>query len=431
MAAISALMGMQKDVRSFSPDERFVLPETRIGIEFEFEGVRNNILPASEKYSDMWQFHRDDSLKNNGAEYVFAEPMFGKDAYNAVEWMVKYANTSEWLCTNRTGLHVHLDIRDLEHQQLIGLITLYAIVEPLLFKWIGDNREHNIHCVPFYKADDTIVEAINIARAFIEDDKTGARNGGAVADRFGRYSALNLKAIADHGSVEFRHMKTTKDFQRVLKWINMLMCLKAATYKLPTSDGAIVRMAESMDTSMFLNYVFGDLAKEFDQATAKELIEDYGILSAKDLAFHTWKQHKSWKSTVEKFPSGKNKLFAKFLEITKDKEQEIPNKVPAPPGFVQFDDFGHAQVNLGHQVNDWLQAPPFIVQENPVNIELEALRAQQIAENQRNEIQAGIDNRLVRAQQELLRERARAAIVRANGPRGAGRIPNQIQNPVR
>lgn len=343
MANVSSLLGKPRDSRSFAEDKRFVLPDTRLGLEFEFEKVENNKLPKDSPEAMLWEFHRDDSLKDKGAEYVFASPLFGKDAYDAIKWLMEYSAASKWVSSLRTGIHVHVDIRDLEVDQLVGMIILYSIVEPVLFEWIGDNREHNNHCVPYYRADDSLMEAISIVQKAHSDVKFGTQSCLKTAELYSRYSAMNLKALADHGSVEFRHMKTTFDFNRVITWINMLMCIKSCAFKVPTSDGAIVKMAEAMQPEDFLTYIFGDYAKQLITPRTEALLKEFGIPTARDLALHSDSSSK-WR--LIEYPKGVNRGFTRYMNNKKD-------LLPASAAHSNATFYGTAGGLAPIQVGDW------------------------------------------------------------------------------
>lgn len=319
MADIAKMLNKQRDVRSFEQDPRFVLGDARIGVEFEFEGVRNKELPNVPE-SQFWEYHKEDSLKDNGAEFVFTQPLFGKDAYSAIVWMLKHAKDNEWKTSMRTGLHVHIDARDMEHSQLIGMIILYTLVEPVLFNWVGDNREENVHCVPYFKADDALMEAAGIIKSTNTDASRGTQSVLGRAEKFGRYAALNLKALADHGSIEFRHLKTTLDLNRLVTWINLIMSLKAAALKVPESTGAIVDMARQYGPTRFINFVFEGLGHHLLDEHTDALINNVGIPTAADLVLNGIENPFGWK--VSQAPRGKNEGFAKFLQKVHTVDQE-------------------------------------------------------------------------------------------------------------
>lgn len=340
MAEIGTLVGKPKDSKTFEPDPRWVLPRTRLGLEFEYEGVADpGQFYFENQLTHYWEVRRDDSLKDAGAEFVFRAPMFGVDAWTAIHTLMIAAEKAKLKCSIRAGIHVHLDVRDMETSQLVGLIILYTILEPILFKWIGDSREFSIFCIPFYRADESLLETCQIVNAILRDEKDpSTKMTISKAKKFARYAALNLNALAKYGSVEFRHMRTTHDIQRVIDWINIIQSLKAATLKLPTSDGAIVHLARTTRPNAFLEYVFGEeLARKLWSQDAEMLINTVGIPTARDLVLYGL-TNSPWEDELH-VPLGKHAGFHKFLAglLAKKKPtapadliEQLVNAAPAP-----------------------------------------------------------------------------------------------------
>src|SRR6185312_4452554 len=224
--SLSRVLGKPKGKQSFKIDSRWVLPECLIGLEHEYEGVKDRTLPIH-SFSELWSYHEETSLKDLGAEYVLSNPLFGEDLSNALQWMTDHAVGQKWKCTKRTGIHVHMDVRDLEVPQLAGLSLLYAALEPLIYKWVGDSRDVSHFCVPLYKADDALFDACSIIRSAFQDQKAGSSLTLKKSEDFKRYAGFNLHALHKFGSIEFRHLQTTHDRQRIEDWINILMAIKA------------------------------------------------------------------------------------------------------------------------------------------------------------------------------------------------------------
>lgn len=313
---IGELVGKKAEAFVYAPDKRLLLPDTKLGLEFEFEDVLvGGEMP--EELQPYWAMHAEPSLKRHGMEFVFAQPMFGKDAMDALECVLAAAVKYKWACTKRTGFHVHMDVRNLEHPQLVGFNLIYAIIEPVLFNWIGDRREHSIFCIPWYKAWS---EVQHIGRLLSllnkQSDQTKAHAGDCA-----RYAGLNLQALAKYGSVEFRHMKTTLDINRLMAWINMILSIKQAALIMPTSDGAILEMAERDGGRRFVGRVFGDLAPLLDYPNMDDDVLNVGLPVAQELIHGGFKDN-VW-GAVE-FPKGKHPATDKLL--AKKKEEPQPKK---------------------------------------------------------------------------------------------------------
>jgi Putative amidoligase enzyme len=326
--SLARILGKSKGRQTFISDSRWVLPQSFIGLEHEYEGVKDSTLPKH-TFADFWTYHEEGSLKDNGAEFVFTTPLFGVDAYNALEWIVAYAKDSKWKCTKRTGIHVHLDVRDLTVPQLAGLCILYAAVEPILYHWVGDGRDSSHFCIPLYRADEALLGTCAIVRSAFQDDLGDGHNALARATEFQRYAGFNLQALAKFGSIEFRQLQTTHDLVRIVDWINMIMSLKATAFKLPQSDGAVVRMIQRMGARELLSYVFPtELAAKLYTPKSEEEFVTRGLSSARDIAVHGCGEA-SW--VKQDYPKGEHKGFIKWIKEAKPAPEPTSEEMEEDP----------------------------------------------------------------------------------------------------
>lgn len=193
---------------------------TLLGVEVEVEKWKEYDL--SHIYSGYWTAKKDDSLRNNGMEMVFAEPLSGADAVSAVEWLCEQAVKHKWAVSKLTGLHVHVDIRNLELDQFRNFCAVYALTEPLIYYWVGRGRFENMFCLPWYMAE---MDLKNISKVAKEGEVDPAR-ARAFLESLSKYSGCNLNAVHKFGTAEFRMLETTFDAQRIITWINILLSLK-------------------------------------------------------------------------------------------------------------------------------------------------------------------------------------------------------------
>lgn len=246
---------------TYSTGSILVDQSTRLGVEFEFEGV-NKSPNISDAFNSFWAQKQDGSLRGAGMEFTFSNPLFGKDAENAITWMVGEAVRLKYRTSIRTGLHVHLDIREMSPQQFINLSLIYALAEPFLFWWVGKTREESAFCVPWYYATKTAKSAGSILQA-IKSSPAVAR---LHSDGYERYSALNFNALSRFGSVEFRHMEQTLNLKKIFAWVNLLLHIKQAACSLNALPDKITK-----DPYAFLVQVFGNKAEELRDFTREPL----------------------------------------------------------------------------------------------------------------------------------------------------------------
>lgn len=184
-------------------------PEARLfGVEIE---VENGSDAASGVWLDQHRFRLTDdgSLRNAGREYISLPGTLRETVRSTQAWC-RYAATRDWHSNHRTGIHVHVDMRDLTLEQVAGVCAAYAAFEPLFFAIAGADREENIYCVPWYRAPDQ-AEIVRRMAAGVHD------LDGAI-----KYSALYLHPLLKFGTIEFRHAPTWQDPKSIRRWLTMI-----------------------------------------------------------------------------------------------------------------------------------------------------------------------------------------------------------------
>lgn len=262
--------------RTYRPSPQLPLPTCLTGVEMEVEGVREDPPAALIRY---WERVRDDSLRGSSAEFVLRDPLFGEDLLIAIRSLCTAARAGGWESNYRTSIHVHLDMRDVSFPSFRAMCCVYPIVEPVLFHWIGDKRDESVFCLPWSAAEGDIEKIRSMFTA----------QGPALlyqSDALNRYSALNLKALAKQGSVEFRHMRTTFDDERIIKWVQICQHIRRFSELLEDTnrlDTYLLDMYSALKMPGFLEEVFGP-------TLATELLRGYngpdftpGILLCQDL----------------------------------------------------------------------------------------------------------------------------------------------------
>lgn len=189
-----------------------------IGVEIEVEGAR---LPNIVK---GWRCEHDGSLRGESMEYVLPEPLLMAD----VETQLKHLNLAflknktEVFDTGYAGIHIHVNVGDLEPMQLLRFILAYYTIEELALRWCGEDRQGNLFCLG--------LRAANAPLLYLQRAMEEASLGIVRSDDI-RYAALNFKALADYGSLEFRSMRSTLDRKEILDWAGMLAELREFAFK--------------------------------------------------------------------------------------------------------------------------------------------------------------------------------------------------------
>lgn len=268
--------------------EVFKLPGERLtkgefGVEIEVEGEN---LPGKLKY---WTVERDGSLNENGLEYVLAKPSSLQDTFAALEELEgRYkAMDSEIYDTVRAGIHVHINTQSLDMVQLHNFILTYLIFENLLVSYCGESREGNLFCL---RAKDAKALPLMIRESLKR------QRFAFYADEDFRYASINLMALHRYGSLEFRAMRSTNDFDAIRNWILLLKDVKDFSLKFddPTK---IVESLSQGGFHLFAKECFGERINLFGK-TDEELTEyvKSGARISQSIAYAT-----DWGSLKKKF----------------------------------------------------------------------------------------------------------------------------------
>lgn len=255
-------------------DTRLVLPRTDIGVEFEWEGVKTAQRILDEQFKLLWEEHKEPSLHDNGREFAVRVPMFGKDLLTAIKHMTDFAKEQKWKVSLRTGFHAHMDCRDITHHQLIGIGVHYAMWEPAIYAWVGGGREANNFCAPWYKCEGSVYDAAKLIATVIKLSQEEDEHEREVlqemlsnlTEGFHKYAGLNLRPLKKYGSIEFRQMIATHDFNLIVKWLNIILNLKRAALDSPESSMAIVGLSSQKGLDKQIKWLFGE-------ETAKEMLD--------------------------------------------------------------------------------------------------------------------------------------------------------------
>jgi hypothetical protein len=93
------------------------------------------------------------------------------------------------------------------------------LFEPCIFQAAGDERSANPFTVPLYK--DGWVTG-QITKALEHSDNLIP----CLREHINKYCGLNLASLFTYGTVEFRHLRTTHDKEKIYAWINMILLFR-------------------------------------------------------------------------------------------------------------------------------------------------------------------------------------------------------------
>lgn len=245
----------------------------RFGIELE---VENGSIPDAFSSQNFWTYIEDGSLRNSGLEFV-SRPLASDELDVALRLFYGWMGRMDYTGSVRTSTHVHVNVLDHTMEELGAVLAAYSIVEPLLFKVCGSEREECIYCVPWYRAD----EQVGLAAQAINQQRS--RYFGNAC----KYSSLYLEPLVRFGTLEFRHAPLFREQREIRLWIDLI---RRIAYDSIATWGTAEAVLQAYDNGCdaFLNELFGeqllqDLAV-YCQGDFERIIDDAdSITVAEDL----------------------------------------------------------------------------------------------------------------------------------------------------
>ena len=222
--------------------ELFGVPRTIgavLGVELEVEGT--NLPGEAVCEGTSWKVTRDGSLRD-GLEYVFRQPLGSvraKEALVEMEDLFQKCGTK----TNysyRTSTHVHVNVANLQEEEVKVIVLMYYLFEDLYLGYCAKTRQANRFCLSMKDAD-VIVSQL---QRFVQLTRAPTENEG-------KYSALNLCTLSKYGTLEFRALEGTNDWNKLYTWIRAIMALRKAGKDIGTLAKLREKSAQELVDLMF------------------------------------------------------------------------------------------------------------------------------------------------------------------------------------
>ncbi len=203
-----------------------------VGIEVEMEG---KAFPHEDL--DSWYSREDGSLRGDSREYVLIRPCKREDVGERLLSLENDLKEESASIVNspRTGVHVHINIRNLSFVEVFNFVFTYIMFEDILMQYAGKDRVGNLFCLRIADAECILGD---IGRAI---------KNGSLDDLYSdniRYSSMNLKAIKQYGSIEFRGLPFSGDFKQIHIWTNLLLAVKDYALTLETPRNLVENISK-------------------------------------------------------------------------------------------------------------------------------------------------------------------------------------------
>lgn len=212
------------------------------GVEIEVENVKNINLNSLTDYPGF-SLEDDHSLRNYGME-IKTLPINCALMPGAISKILNVLGEKADF-SPRTSIHFHLDVTKLDLSQLNNILATYVVFEKCLFQFVAPSRNGSIFCLPIHETDILFSKDITY-----------------LIHEWKKYSALNLKTVESFGTIEFRHLEGTKDFNKIYNWFKIILAIYDFGSKEKSSEALLEKIYALNSNSQyfeFANEVFGDL----------------------------------------------------------------------------------------------------------------------------------------------------------------------------
>jgi Putative amidoligase enzyme. len=223
MKSIAELAGKRsRRAMPFKIPHSWPLPDTLMGVEVEVERVPGLTLPTD---LVMWTAHSDGSLQN-GREFVLRSPMNGTELRTAINELLSDCGFQRSI-TGST--HIHMDmLEEGDSQEILRvLVMMVYIMEPLLYASGDPGREWCGFANKLMSGPDELLSVVMDEQ--VEGDSF-RENYSRTSSSFGRYYGLNMAALVDYGSLEFRYFPTATKEEELINWIELVQSFKLAAH---------------------------------------------------------------------------------------------------------------------------------------------------------------------------------------------------------
>lgn len=194
-----------------------------MGVELELENVHGDLRHRGVPY---WETHHDESLRNDGLEFVFEGPMYGGAALAAVDAF--YAVPQDYTGGARTSTHIHVDASKLTVGAMRAIIGLSYILEDALFSSVLAARKWCGYCMPLTEMAHSRLRALLLS----QDTATFTITGVKANANAEKYYGLNISSLLKHGTLEYRYFPGAPTKDELLSWMDYVTELTAAGLRL-------------------------------------------------------------------------------------------------------------------------------------------------------------------------------------------------------
>lgn len=226
-----------------------------MGLEIEVEQWQGAELPTT--LNKSWELIRDNSLRNEGVEFVMRKPKHSAYLIKAISEISSFLDSHPFELSHRCSVHCHIDFRGADTDTLEKFFLLYMLLEPSLYTVSSKDRYNNIYCPGITHTTGLLQQA---AIGFAREEWT------MLSSSWNKYTGINLHPLISQGSVEIRTHQGTGSGEDLLLWTRILNYIyhaatqldKETIYNLSSPEElvSVVFSAEDLRSTMLCDNLY-------------------------------------------------------------------------------------------------------------------------------------------------------------------------------
>jgi Putative amidoligase enzyme. len=191
-----------------------------VGVEIELEGtnlpieIQGWVTKAENSLRGLngRAVHPNDNAPDTPREYVTRGAVSLqtlRTRLNTLSAALREKNVEVRL-VSRASTHIHVNMQQQSLRSILGYFIVYSMIEPVLVRLCGPERNGNLFCLPNFETGDMPSTVAGWAQHLtLKSPHWGSR---------GKYAALNSDPLQTFGSVEIRCFPVSTDPDTIMRW---------------------------------------------------------------------------------------------------------------------------------------------------------------------------------------------------------------------
>ena len=241
------------------PVERYVAVELEIATTASPADNINDVV-----YHWGLDAKRDGSVPN-GVE-ITTPPAMGDDFVSMIKALGRAFDQDHARVDSTCGFHVHVDARDVDLAKMRRLIRVWAHIEKMAYLVQPPSRRNNTYCRRnFLDVDLKTLPVVDVCRVIGGGDpyvdyheyssrlfeRAPERRGFSALPGGDRYRGMNLQALRNHGTIEFRLHSGTTNARKIISWA--ATAANIVDWSFGASDPEVARFLKMNPWTAFLS----------------------------------------------------------------------------------------------------------------------------------------------------------------------------------